>query len=125
MHEHRIQTRWTDFDALGHVTYAAYPVFCDEAREAFLVDRVGGFEEWPTVVVHFEIDYRKEIRHPADEVRVRTRVERVGRTSVTFEQEVVGEDGPAAAARTVLVSWDREARGAVAIGDDARAALER
>ena len=35
MHDLRILTRWTDFDALGHLTHAAYPVFLDEARDAF------------------------------------------------------------------------------------------
>jgi YbgC/YbaW family acyl-CoA thioester hydrolase len=119
VHEHRIQTRWTDFDALGHVTYAAYPVFLDEAREAFLVERVGGFETWPTVVAHFSIDYEREIRYPAAEVLVRTRVADVGRSSVTFEQEVDG----AARARTVLVAWDGERRGSRPIGEHDRARL--
>ena len=36
MHETRLQTRWTDFDTLGHITHAAYPVYFDEARDAFL-----------------------------------------------------------------------------------------
>ena len=31
MQELQIPTRWTDFDALGHLTHAAYPVFLDEA----------------------------------------------------------------------------------------------
>jgi acyl-CoA thioester hydrolase len=123
VHEHRIQTRWADFDALGHVTYAAYPVFFDEAREAFLAGRVGGFEQWPTVVVHFSIDYVREIRYPAPEVRVRTRVAEVGGSSVTFEQEVLTGEEVGARSRTVLVAWDGERRASRPIGDDERAAL--
>jgi acyl-CoA thioester hydrolase len=123
MHEHRIQTRWTDFDALGHVTYAAYPVFFDEARDAYLAERVGGFEQWPTVVVHFSIDYVREIRYPAHEVRVRTRVAEVGGSSVTFEQEVLAGEEVGARSRTVLVAWDGERRASRPIGDDERAAL--
>jgi acyl-CoA thioester hydrolase len=123
VHEHRIQTRWTDFDALGHVTYAAYPVFFDEAREAYLVARVGGFEQWPTVVVHFSVDYVREIRYPAADVLVRTRVAEVGRSSVTFEQEVMSGDEPGARSKTVLIAWDAERRASRPIRDDERAAL--
>ena len=93
MHELRIPTRWTDFDALGHLTHAAYPVFLDEARDAFLTAAVGPFADWPNVIAHLSLDYRREIRHPAADVTVRTRVAEVGRTSVTFEQEVLAPDG--------------------------------
>jgi acyl-CoA thioester hydrolase len=123
MHEHRVQTRWTDFDALGHVTYAAYPVFFDEAREAYLVGRVGGFEQWPTVVVHFSVDYVREIRYPAAEVLVRTRVAEVGRSSVTFEQEVLSGEEVGARSKTVLIAWDAERRASRPIPDDERAKL--
>lgn len=122
--ETTLDTRWTDFDALGHVTHAAYPVYFDEARDRFVQDRVGSFAEWPYVVAHVSIDYAQEIRYPAPSVVVRTRVAEVARTSVTFEQEVVGPGGAvAAAARSVIVAWDEEARGARPIDDDVRRRL--
>jgi acyl-CoA thioester hydrolase len=111
MHETRLQTRWTDFDALGHVTHAAYPVYLDEARDDFLTKTVGPFDQFAWVIVHVSIDYRREIRHPADHVLVRTRVEETGRTSVTFRHEVVAPDGELAAeSKAVLVAWDAAAR---------------
>jgi acyl-CoA thioester hydrolase len=111
VHETRLQTRWTDFDALGHVTHAAYPVYLDEARDDFLTKAVGSFDEFAWVIVHVSIDYRREIRHPADHVVVQTRVADVGRTSVTFAHAVVAPDGAVAAeARAVLVAWDTEER---------------
>jgi acyl-CoA thioester hydrolase len=124
MHETRIQTRWTDFDALGHVTHVAYPVLLDEARDAFLAGAVGSFAEWPSVIVHLSVDYMREIAHPAPELVVRTRVAEVGRTSLTFEQEILAPDGAVAAtSRSVLVAWDAEARSSRAITDDERAKL--
>jgi len=124
VHESRIQTRWSDFDALGHITAAAYPIFLDQARDACLSDAVGPFSEWPSVLVHLSIDYRREIQHPATEVVVRSQITEVGRTSITFEQEVVAPDGETAAtSRSVLVAWDAEARAARAIGDNDRARL--
>jgi acyl-CoA thioester hydrolase len=123
MHEYRIQTRWADFDALGHVTHSAYPIFFDEARDACLAERVGGFDQWPSVIVHSSIDYRREIPRPAPEVLVRTAIAEVGRTSVTFEQEVLAGDEVAATSRSVIVAWDGEARAARPITDDERARL--
>jgi acyl-CoA thioester hydrolase len=124
MHETRIQTRWTDFDALGHVTHVAYPVILDEARDAFLARTVGAFADWPSVIVHLSVDYKREIAHPAHELVVRTRVADVGRTSVTFEQEVLAPDGAVAAtSRSVLVAWDADARSSRAISSDERSKL--
>lgn len=124
MHESRIQTRWADFDALGHITASAYPVYLDEARDACLSAAVGSFAEWPSVLVHVSIDYRHEIRSPASEVVVRSTIAEVGRTSVTFEQEVIAPDGElAASSRSVLVAWDAEARAAREITADDRAKL--
>ena len=121
--ELRITTRWTDFDALGHLTHAAYPVFLDEARDAYLQATVGSFTEWPTVVVHLSVDFRREVRYPADAVVVRTSIGEVGRTSVTFEQEVALDGAVVATARAVVVAWDEAARGPRPIGDDDRARL--
>jgi acyl-CoA thioester hydrolase len=122
--ELRLETRWTDFDALGHVTHAAYPVFLDEARDRYVQSTVGSFAEWPYVVAHLSLDYEQEIRYPAPTVTVRTRVVEVGRTSVTFEQEVLGPDGSvAAAARSVIVAWDEETRSARPVSGDVRRRL--
>jgi YbgC/YbaW family acyl-CoA thioester hydrolase len=122
--ELRIPTRWTDFDALGHLTHAAYPVFLDEARDAFLTTAVGPFADWPNVIAHLSLDYRHEMRHPAPEVIVRTSVEQVGTSSITFSQEVLAPDGETAAtARSVVVAWDPETRAARPITDAERESL--
>jgi YbgC/YbaW family acyl-CoA thioester hydrolase len=124
VHETRLPTRWTDFDVLGHITHAAYPVYLDEARDAFLTSTVGPFAEFPWVIAHVSIDYKREVPFGVREVVVSTRVAEVGRTSVTFEQEVAGADGVvAAAARSVLVAWDGDARTSRPISDDERAKL--
>src|SRR4029077_10004026 len=116
-HTISLATRWTDFDALGHLTHVAYPAFFDEARDAFLTETVGTFEAWPTVVARIEVDYRRELKHPTPEVTIRTRVVTIGRTSVTFEQELLGPDGQVATMeRSVVVAWDEAARGPREIG---------
>jgi len=107
----RIQTRWPDFDALGHLNHAVYHVYLDEARDEVLRHTVGDISVWPNVVVHALVDYRREIALGVREVIVRTRIAEVGRSSVRFEQQIVTPDGELAAeAEAVLVAWDPEAR---------------
>jgi acyl-CoA thioester hydrolase len=109
--ETRIQTRWPDFDALGHLNHAVYHVYLDEARDEVLRNTVGDFSVWPNVVVHALVDYRREIALGVREVIVRTRIAEVGRSSVRFKQQIVTPDGELAAeAEAVLVAWDPEAR---------------
>ena len=119
-----MQTRWTDFDSLGHITHAAYPVYLDEARDAVLTATVGPFTDFAWVIVHVSMDYEREIVQGAREVLVRSRISEVGRTSVTFEQEVLRPDGEVAlVCRSVLVAWDREARASRPIDERERALL--
>ena len=83
---------------------------------------VGDFEAWPNVVVHASIDYRREIPLGTREVVVRTRVTRVGNTSVAFEHDIA--DG-AAEASSVLVAWDPDTRRPRPISDAERALLTK
>jgi len=109
--ETRIQTRWPDFDALGHLNHAVYHVYLDEARDEALRSTVGDFSVWPNVVVHASIDYRREIALGVREILVRTRIAEVGRSSVRFAQAIVTPDGELAAeAEAVLVAWDPQTR---------------
>lgn len=109
--ETRIQTRWPDFDALGHLNHAVYHVYLDEARDEVLRSTVGDISAWPNLVVHASIDYRREVALGVREIVVHTKIAEVGRSSVRFEQTIVTPDGELAAeAEAVLVAWDPETR---------------
>jgi acyl-CoA thioester hydrolase len=109
--ETRIQTRWPDFDALGHLNHAVYHVYLDEARDEVLRNTVGDFDAWPNVVVHASIDYRREVALGVREIIVKTQIAEVGRSSVRFEQAIVTLEGELAAeAEAVLVAWNPETR---------------
>ena len=123
-HVTRIQVRWTDIDTLGHVTHSVVFAYLDEARDELLRSLVGDVEAWPNVVAHAAADFRRELPRSLREVFVRTRIVEVGRSSVRFEQEILGPDGEAAVeAKAVLVAWDPVERRARAIGDDERGRL--
>jgi hypothetical protein len=78
--ETRIQTRWPDFDALGHLNHAVYHVYLDEARDEALRNTVGDFDAWPNVVVHASIDYRREVALGVREIIVHTQIAEVERS---------------------------------------------
>jgi len=124
VHETRIATRWTDFDALGHLTHSVVFAYLDEARDALLTALVGDFDAWPSVVARVEADFRREIRRGAREVVVRSRVTGVGRSSVHVAQELLAADGEVAVdAAAVLVAFDPVMRGSRPIEDAERARL--
>ena len=124
VHEHRIQTRWTDFDSLGHLTHAVVFAYFDDARDAALTELVGSFEEWPNVVAHTAADFRREVPRGPRELVVRTRVVGVGRSSVRFAQQLLGADGDVAVeSESVIVAFDREARTSRPIDERERALL--
>ncbi len=121
----RLPIRWRDIDALGHVNQSVYHELLEEGRGALfapMIEAAGGFE---FVLARIELDYRREVRHADREVDVVTRVERIGRTSVTVANEIRLVDGtPAAEGRSVLVAWDGAARRSRALSAEERASLE-
>ena len=122
--ETRIATRWTDFDALGHLTHSVVFSYLDEARDALLTPLVGDFDAWPSVVARVSADFRRELPRGRRELVVRTRIVDVGRSSISFAQELLGADGEVAVtAEAVVVAFDPETRSSRPISDEDRARL--
>jgi acyl-CoA thioester hydrolase len=122
--ETRIATRWTDFDALGHLTHSVVFAYLDEARDALLTQLVGDFDAWPSVVARVAADFRRELPRGPRELVVRTRIVEVGRSSISFAQELLGTDGEVAVtAEAVVVAFDLETRGARTISEEHRSRL--
>ncbi|HEY4279855.1 MAG TPA: thioesterase family protein [Conexibacter sp.] len=121
--EHRVQLRLNDFDVLGHLNQSVYHTILEQARtELFglLAGHNDGF-----VMAHVEMDYRREVAMPTNYVTVQTRVERIGRSSLTLFQRIVRPEGEVAnEATTVLVGWDRTARRSRPFSDEERATFE-
>ena len=128
MAEKRIDIRWRDLDALGHVNQAVYQTYGEEIVDAWfrdVLDLPKG-EVWDYVVVRLATDYRSELRLADEQVVGSARVVRLGTTSVTLAIELrAGSDGRVAAeTEVVFVCWDGEKRAARPLTDDERAKLE-
>jgi acyl-CoA thioester hydrolase len=127
VHEKRIEIRWSDLDVYGHVNNAIYLTYLEEVRDEWLGGTLGDPDQvWNWVLVHVEIDYRRELAL-TDHVAVATcRLDRIGASSVTTREEVRTVDGELAAeAKAVLVARDRESGRSRSLTATERAAFER
>ncbi len=123
----RIEIRWRDLDALGHVNQAVYHTFVEEIADDWL-RQVLGLEEgriWDYVLARSAIDYRSELRFADGAVVGTCSVLKVGTSSVTVRCELQAEDGRLAAEiESVIVAWDPATRRSRPIADDERTRLE-
>lgn len=126
---HRIEVRFRDCDPMGHVNNAVYLTYLEQARLAQWRS-LWGFGERPAgnagasvpgvILARAEMDYRLPARY-GDELDVRIGLAAVGRTSFTYEYEIVDAAGRlVASARSVQVMYDYAAERPVAIPDEIR-----
>jgi acyl-CoA thioester hydrolase len=127
MHERRVEIRWSDLDAYAHVYHPVYLSYLEASRDQWL-DRVlelGG-RVWDYVIARVSIDYRGALSLADGAVVSRCRLLRIGRSSLTTREEVVGPDGRVAAeAEVVIVAWDAASGRARPLSPSERAAFER
>lgn len=110
IHETRIEIRWRDLDALRHVNNAVYATYLEEARDEWFVRALGpGGNFWDYVLARVAIDFRRELTQDDEALVVRTRLVRIGTSSLTFREEIVSLAGwVAAEAESVVVARDRD-----------------
>ena len=108
VHEKRIEIRWRDLDALRHVNNAVYATYLEEARDEWMQSALGGSGDlWDYVLVRVAIDFRRELTQEDDAVLVRTRLTRIGTSSLTLREEILTLDGTVSAeAESVVVARD-------------------
>jgi len=97
----RIQVRWRDVDALGHVNNATIVTFLETARTELWRERFGGGSDIPFVVARVHVTYRRQIRLD-DEVWVGLRVADLRGARYTFEYRVEANGELAAEAATLM-----------------------
>jgi acyl-CoA thioesterase FadM len=120
----RIQTRWRDLDALGHVSHSVALTYLEEGRDAFL--KRHGIRRDEYVVGRCSVSFHDEIDPALEAVTVECAVRELGRSSVTTSERILGDGGRVVVeAEFGLVLWDPEQRGSRRITDKERASLAR
>jgi acyl-CoA thioester hydrolase len=124
VHEKRLEIRWSDLDAFGHVHNAAYLVYLEECRDEWMESVLRGTESFGDfVIARVAIDYRRELRLEHEAVTVSCRLQRLGASSVTTREEILTDDDLAAEAEAVLVPRGSDGRSRP-LSDAERTALE-
>ena len=127
MIERRIELRWRDIDAYGHVNNAVYLNFLEEARDA-LVEKVLGpvsGSTWDFVLARVAIDFKTELTLDDGAILVRCHVDAIGRSSVRTREEVLKLDGTVSAtAGSVVVPRNPQTGGSRPLTEEERQALE-
>lgn len=87
--------RWGDLDAFNHVNNAAFLVYAQEARLAWLAGVEGAWfdETMMPVVAAAQVNYRRQLAWPA-RIVVELATRRVGTSSLTIEHRIVDESEP-------------------------------
>jgi acyl-CoA thioester hydrolase len=115
---------WVDTDAGGRIHFTAVFRWA-EAAETALMRRLGFLEgswgDFPRRRV--EAEYLKVLRFE-DEIEIRLRVDKVGRTSVSYAWTIAKDGEPYVKGRHTVVHVDAEGR-PEPLADGVRAALER
>ncbi|HET9262657.1 MAG TPA: thioesterase family protein [Vicinamibacterales bacterium] len=123
---HRLEVRFRDCDPLGHANNAVYLTYLEQARFAHwrALGHASVEAGAPGVILaHADIDYRQPARY-GDALEVRIGLVNIGRTSFTYEYEILSSAGGlVASARTVLVMYDYAASRPVPVPDELRAIL--
>ena len=120
---HRVQVRWQDLDALGHVNHVVVLTFLEEGRDAWLENRGISRDEY--VVGRCTVTFNREIDPAVRAVTVHCTVGELGRSSLTTHERIVDEAGKTVVeAQFELVLWDRDQRGSRPITEAERASLQ-
>jgi len=125
-HRTRVDVRFRDIDAFGHVNNAVVSSYVELARIRYLVEvlRVEPIGVMPLILAHISIDYRSPILFE-DVVEVGSRVDWLGTTSIGMSHELTAAAGgrELAQSSSVLVTYDYEQGRPMPVPDDWRHAL--
>jgi len=123
---HRLEVRFRDCDAMGHVNNAVFFTYLEQCRLTFWKQITGSASPLARVIVaRAECDYRAPA-YFGDQLEVRLTVGEVGRSSFVLLYDVVkaSSDQRLAEGRTVMVTYDYAAARSVPIPAPTRELLE-
>jgi acyl-CoA thioester hydrolase len=125
-HEKRIEIRWSDLDAYGHVNQAVYLTYAEEVLDDWFRTRLGRppGSVWDYVARRTTIDYRDELRLDDRLAVGRAELAALGTTSVTARVTLSAPDGRVATQlELVVVVIDGKGGTPRPLSDEERSAL--
>ncbi len=127
----RVEVQFRDCDPLGHVNNAVYITYLEVARFAYCADALSFTPEQATgplsfIIARVECNFRSEARL-GEQLDVHIRIADIGRSSFTFEYEIVraADNRLVADGKSVQVMYDYTKRQSIPVPDDFRTRVER
>jgi acyl-CoA thioester hydrolase len=126
VHEVRIDIRWRDMDAYGHVNNAVYLNYLEECRDAWVQQTLGSIAHvWDFVLAHVGIDFREQLTQDDGAVLVRCALAGIGTSSIRTREQIRKLDGTVSAdAEAVIVPRDPERNRSRPLIDEERKILQ-
>ncbi|MGM0563487.1 MAG: acyl-CoA thioesterase [Pseudomonadota bacterium] len=129
LHEHRLDIRWGDMDALGHVNNVIYFRYFEQARASWLAtigdaDSINTASEGPLIITA-DATYLKPVVYPATLI-IRMLGEAPGRSSFNIHYEIRNADDPDTlytTGNTKVVWADQKAAKSIPVPDHIRQLL--
>jgi acyl-CoA thioester hydrolase len=128
-HHTRVEVRFRDIDAFGHVNNSAFVTYIEQARVRFLIDvlDVNVIQSLPIILAALNVDFRAPILF-GQEIEIGTRVDWIGTSSFSVSHEMTARSGGGSAtvvaeASTVLVAYDYGTESPIPVPDPWRSAF--
>ncbi len=129
-HHTRLEVRFRDIDAFGHVNNASFVTYLEQARVRFLIDvlHVDVVQSLPVILAALQVDFRSPILF-GDVVGIGTQVDWIGNSSLSMSHQMTARPEGADAERvvaeagTVLVAYDYDTERPIRVPDAWRSAF--
>lgn len=121
-----LQPRFSDTDALGHISNTTLPVWFEQAREPLfrIFHPTLDVKTWPLIIARVEVDFvAQSFWHLP--VEIRTGIGRVGNSSFQAVQEAWQDGELIARGKAVLIQFDYKTEKAVPISEEIRRQLAK
>ncbi|MDK9557486.1 thioesterase family protein [Marinobacter sp. M216] len=124
MFELEIEPRFSDTDALGHISNTALPIWFEQARTpVFKIFHPSlDVEGWPLIIARLEVDLLAQSYWHMP-VQLRTGIGKIGNSSFHVVQEAWQNGKQIARGVAVLIHFNYDTEKALSIPDDIRAKL--
>lgn len=124
MFEVELEPRFSDTDALGHISNTTLPVWFEQARTPVFRIFHPTLEAatWPLIIARLEVDLLAQSYWHIP-VKIRTGIGKIGNSSFHVVQEAWQGGTQIARGVAVLIHFDYEAEKALPIPDDVRRQL--
>ncbi|GGE59662.1 thioesterase [Streptosporangium jomthongense] len=126
MFYYELQPRFSDTDALGHISNTTLPVWFEQARMPLfsIFHPTLDVKTWPLIIARVEVDFVAQSYWHLP-VEIRTGVGRIGNSSFQAVQEAWQDGKQIARGQAVLIHFDYETEKSIPIPEEIRNQLAK